>query len=211
MIMNTVTVPIIDYKMDKVKLIIIVIAIVLLFLIAFDGGSIIRSIIDGVGNAISGIGKGVVNGISDLTGVNQQYAVDDAYSARIDKYWTGNTWVNWMQPDLYNSDPSQVTINETIAKNLYQNIRSAEGNKIFGVIISNGDMSGIQQDFSNVVGNKFDISYVSYIANQSEGISFGQICEAPQNFYNDSVGSSGESNLQMLADFLDWANNLPTY
>ena len=208
--MSEVNIPIANVKVEKTTLIVIVVIVAIVILIA-DAGPLVRGLIDAIGGAIKGIGTGIVNGVNDATGVTAQDQANDSFSQRIDKFWKGNTWVNWMTPDLYKSSPSAVSISSQTALNLYNNIRSAEGNSFLGMVLSHGDMSGIKDQFAAVVGNQFDISYVSSVCVAQEGRTFGQICESTANFYNDTVGSSGESNLQMLAEFLEWANNLPTY
>lgn len=210
---NQITVPVIDYRMDKVKFFIVaaLVVVILLFLLNPGGfiSKIISGIIDGIGNIIKGVGSGIGKGLYDVSGQAQADATNDSFSSRIDNYWKGTTWVNWMTADLYNSSPSDVSIDEATATNLFNNVNAATGTQVLGVLLNTGDMTGIQSDFQNVVGNKTDISYVSYIAQQKTGNSLGDIFSLTKNFYNAIVGVSGKENIEMMADFLDWANTLP--
>lgn len=207
---NIVNIPVVGYKMDKLKLIIIVAIIVVILFFVINPGGFARKIIDAVGGLVKSAGEGIVTGIGDLTGSNQAYAIDDAFSARIDPYWKGNTWISWMTPSVYLGDPGSASIDNTTAENLYNNVKDAMGTTILNVNITSGDFSGIKQDFSNVIGNKTDISYVSYICQQKDGKSLGDMITEPgSGFYNNHVGSSGKENLQLVAEFLEWANSLP--
>jgi hypothetical protein len=210
---NMITVPGVGYKMDKIKFIIVLVVVILVIMfIANPGGfvsTLVKKLVTTVGDTISGAVQGVGEGIYAASGQQAIDQASDSYSARIDNYWKGSTWVNWMTSDLYNANPTDVSIDEATAMNLYNNVRSAEGSSLFGVTIYEGDMTGILTDFQSVVGNKTDISYVSFIANQQSGQNLGQIFQDVNNFYNNKVGTSGEMNVQMMAEFLDWANGLP--
>lgn len=112
-----------------------------------------------------------------------------------------NTQTSPFLPYLYQQNPTEATIDETTATNLFQNVLDADGG-----LFSSGDFTGILADFQAVVGNQVDISFVSDICQQQKNTDLMSFIMQNNTFGNS--GGQGD-NVILVWTFVQWVLTLP--
>jgi hypothetical protein len=110
---------------------------------------------------------------------------------------------------LYQTNPTGATIVQAQATSLWADLTTAEkGSGVLSLFRDYPDMSPILSQFQSTVQNAIDISFVASICQAATGQTLGDWLF--NSFANDQTGTSGVTNMQMLANFMYWAFTLPT-
>lgn len=112
-------------------------------------------------------------------------------------------------PTLYQSQPNAATITQAQAQSLWSDLKTAyQGSGFISFFKAQPDMSPVLGQFQVIAQNAFDISFVSSLCQADTSQTLGDWLF--NSFANDQTGSSGITNMQMLANFVYWAFTLPT-
>lgn len=116
---------------------------------------------------------------------------------------------NPFQVALYNSNPLGVTITQAQATTLWAGVLAAgQGSGFLSLFKDQPDMSPVLQEFQIIAQTAADVSFVSTICMAAKGVDLGTYMF--NEFANDQAGTSGVTNIQLLANFVYWAFDLPT-
>ena len=116
---------------------------------------------------------------------------------------------NPFSPDLYDNNPDCPSITSTQAQSLWSDIVTAyNGSGFISLFKANPDMSPLLGQFQAIVQSACDISLVATLCENATGDDLGTYLF--NSFSNDQTGSSGQTNMQMLNNFMKWAFALPT-
>lgn len=116
---------------------------------------------------------------------------------------------NPFQVALYTSNPTSATITQAQATTLWGGVLAAgQGSGFLSLFKDQPDMSPVLQEFQIIAQNAVDISFVSTICMAAKGVDLGTYMF--NEFGNDQAGTSGITNMQLLANFVYWAFQLPT-
>lgn len=152
---------------------------------------------------VFGSGSGAGPGQSSSTATQQQTlsitdTLDNAAQA------LGNA--NPLFPNMYNANNNCVSISSDQANSLWADIYAASDPGIF-LSGKNADLSGVLAQFQQVVQNQCDVSYISALSVDNYGDTLWDFMR--KFFFNDSTGTSGQTNIQMAQAFYNWAVSLP--
>jgi hypothetical protein len=112
-------------------------------------------------------------------------------------------------PTLYNSNTACPSITSDEASSLWSDVQTAyNGSGFLSIFKAQPDMSPLLAQFQTYVQSACDISLVSLICQQATGSDLGTFMF--NSFANDQTGSSGQTNMTMLYNFIQWAFALPT-
>jgi hypothetical protein len=116
---------------------------------------------------------------------------------------------NPFQVSLYTNNPGSATITQAQATTLWAGVLTAgKGTGFLSLFKDQPDMSPVLQEFQIIAQNGVDISFVSTVCMAAMGVDLGTYMF--QEFGNDQAGTSGVTNMQLLANFVYWAFALPT-
>lgn len=112
-------------------------------------------------------------------------------------------------PTLYQTNPGGATITPAQATGLWADLQTAyKGSGFMSFFKAEPDMSPVLQQFQVVAQTGVDISFVSSLCMADTNQNLGDWIF--NSFANDQTGTSGITNMQMLANFVYWAFQLPT-
>jgi len=150
----------------------------------------------------SGTGGGLFKSSSTATQVATLSLLDqiDAW------YQTQTDATNPFLPNLYNGNNNCVQINQGEAASLWADMYAASDPGFF-FSGKNADLSGILTQFEQWVANACDLSYISSLCQSQTNSNLWTFMR--HYFANDGTGTSGQTNMEMLADFVSWAGGLP--
>jgi hypothetical protein len=110
---------------------------------------------------------------------------------------------------LYQTNPTGATIVQAQATSLWGDLTTAEkGSGLLSWFKDYPDMSPVLAQFQSTVQNAIDISFVASLCQAATGQTLGDWLF--NSFANDQTGTSGVTNMQMLANFVYWAFTLPS-
>ena len=219
---NTIEIPVIDYKMDKGKAIILAIVIVIVILIATGGlKNLISSITSGILNvtkgAIGGAATGLQQGIGQATGQISQSSSDQISAAEtyLGAYEQAHGDSNhkgvsgpFATSSFTNSAASNLDLQtlQSIVNSIWNNL----GSVFLGMNISYADGKAVFNDFS-LCQSQMDVSNVAVqYANQQGRDLFYDLTYSNIGLSGEQAASDGQANVIWLQKLLQWADNLPT-
>jgi hypothetical protein len=110
---------------------------------------------------------------------------------------------------LYQTSPSGATIDQATATSLWSDLKTAKsGSGFLSLFVDRPDMSPILGQFQAVVQNAIDVSWVATLCQNETSQTLQDWLF--NSFAGDNTGTSGQTGMQMLANFVYWAFTLPT-
>lgn len=166
----------------KYNMFIIVIIVIVVFFLLFP--DMLKNLFKGI---TDGIGKGL--GLTPNEG-DQTLSDEISWMGNYERTRKNDCW----STSLYDNNQSAASINSNTASNLWQNVKDCKG------WFSN-DMSKLQGQFDQVVGNQVDISFVSRKCYDEKGKDL---------FMYLAYTFDDQDNEFYLVNFIKWGNSLPT-
>lgn len=219
---NIITVPVVDYKMDKMHFIIVMAVVIVLIFVFANPSGFFKAIFNGIINAVGSVGNGIATGVgqasNQISNSDPQQAAD-AIAANIDYFNknVGNASSMW-NASLYNANQDKSNLDYATLKNCCQNIyEEGLGTSIFGHQLTNGSAYNVYNPTGvpslATCQSKVDVSNMVVVYQQLYGNDLlTDIVTSADNVNNNAPGNYPDktSNAILLQNAFKSLDSLPT-